>query len=187
MDVNLFQRISGGWEYRYTRDGVTYSGFDHDPVLARAQLFRRLGQDLLGQLVCFEQLAESQDGDPSGQPFVMREAGEVAVQRDVEQGLFHRQVDQAEPLLHEVQARHGLKRERRAACLLRRCCRRHQRDQFTPRHDQFHLVEEFRLAGAQGAQVQADVLLFHEGVVPGVEASGYRGLAGVLNTFLTGR
>lgn len=45
MDVILFQRISGGWEYRYTSDGVTYSGFDRDPVLARAQLFRRLGWD----------------------------------------------------------------------------------------------------------------------------------------------
>jgi hypothetical protein len=36
MDVILFQRISGGWEYRYTRDCVTYSGFDRDPAAGQS-------------------------------------------------------------------------------------------------------------------------------------------------------
>ena len=42
-DVILFQRISGGWEYRYSHDGETYRGFHHDPVFARTHLLRQLG------------------------------------------------------------------------------------------------------------------------------------------------
>jgi hypothetical protein len=44
-DVILFQRISGGWEYRYTSNCDTYLGFHRDPVLARTRLFRQLGWD----------------------------------------------------------------------------------------------------------------------------------------------
>jgi hypothetical protein len=46
MDVILFQRIRGGWEFEYSsRDGETCRGFDHDPAQARARLFRLLGWD----------------------------------------------------------------------------------------------------------------------------------------------
>lgn len=45
MDVILFQRISGGWEYQYTGDCETYRGFDSDPAQARARLLKRLGWD----------------------------------------------------------------------------------------------------------------------------------------------
>jgi hypothetical protein len=45
VDVILFQRINGGWMYEYTRDCETYSGFDHDPTQARADLLRKLGWD----------------------------------------------------------------------------------------------------------------------------------------------
>jgi hypothetical protein len=44
-DVILFQRIGGGWEYRYISDCEAYRGFHHDPVLARTGLFRQLGWD----------------------------------------------------------------------------------------------------------------------------------------------
>ena len=44
-DVIVFQRISGGWVYEYTREGETYRGFDHDPAKARSRLLRRLGWD----------------------------------------------------------------------------------------------------------------------------------------------
>ena len=44
-DVILFQRISDGWEYRYTNNCETYRGFHHDPVLAKTGLFRQLGWD----------------------------------------------------------------------------------------------------------------------------------------------
>ncbi len=43
MDIILFQRISGGWEYQYTCNGETYSGFDYDPAIARAKLLKKLG------------------------------------------------------------------------------------------------------------------------------------------------
>ena len=44
-DVILFQRISGGWVYEYSRDRETYRAFDYDPASARASLLRRLGWD----------------------------------------------------------------------------------------------------------------------------------------------
>lgn len=44
-DVILFQRISGGWEYRYSRGGETWRGFDGDPAQAKARLKRQLGWD----------------------------------------------------------------------------------------------------------------------------------------------
>jgi hypothetical protein len=44
-DIILFQRISDGWEYRYTSNSETYRGFHRDPVLARTRLFRQLGWD----------------------------------------------------------------------------------------------------------------------------------------------
>lgn len=43
MDVILFQRIRGGWEYEYSSDGETFRAFDYDPAQARARLLRQLG------------------------------------------------------------------------------------------------------------------------------------------------
>ena len=45
MDVILFQCISGGWIYEYTREGEPYRGSDCDPAQARARLLRTLGWD----------------------------------------------------------------------------------------------------------------------------------------------
>lgn len=45
MDIILFQRIGGGWEYQYTSPCETYRSFDRDPVQARARLLRQLGWD----------------------------------------------------------------------------------------------------------------------------------------------
>ena len=45
MDIIVFQRIRGGWEFEFSRDGETYRGFDHDPRQARTRLFRLLGWD----------------------------------------------------------------------------------------------------------------------------------------------
>ena len=44
-DVILFQRISGGWEYRYTSESDTWSAFDCDLTQAKARLMRQLGWD----------------------------------------------------------------------------------------------------------------------------------------------
>jgi len=43
MDVILWQKISGGIEYRYTAWGETYTGFGYDHPTARMALFKRLG------------------------------------------------------------------------------------------------------------------------------------------------
>ena len=45
MDIIVFQRIRGGWEFEFSRDGETFRGFDHDPAQARTRLFRLLGWD----------------------------------------------------------------------------------------------------------------------------------------------
>jgi hypothetical protein len=43
MDLILYQRISGGWEYRFSSNGETYRSFDDDPATAKAKLLRQLG------------------------------------------------------------------------------------------------------------------------------------------------
>ena len=83
----------------------------------------------------------------------------------LEEGFFHRQVGQAEPLLDEVNAQHGLQLERRSAGLGSRCARSNQCQQPRPRHHQAHLVQEYRFARASLAQIQAEVLLLHERIV----------------------
>ncbi len=45
-DVILFQRVGGGWEFRYTSsEGETYTAFAYDWLLAKARLMRQLGWD----------------------------------------------------------------------------------------------------------------------------------------------
>lgn len=43
MDIILYQRISGGWEYRFSSNGETYCGFDDEPAVAKDKLRRQLG------------------------------------------------------------------------------------------------------------------------------------------------
>ena len=43
MDIILFQRISGGWEFQYTSDGQIYRGIDPDPAITKVKLLRQLG------------------------------------------------------------------------------------------------------------------------------------------------
>ena len=46
MDIILFQRISGGWDFLFTdSDGMIYRGFHREPTRARARLLRQLGWD----------------------------------------------------------------------------------------------------------------------------------------------
>ncbi|MDP2780907.1 hypothetical protein [Devosia sp.] len=42
-DVILFQKINGGWEYRYTSQGETFLGFSYDNQRAKARLLLQLG------------------------------------------------------------------------------------------------------------------------------------------------
>jgi hypothetical protein len=57
-------------------------------------------------LVLFEQVAKAQDADPVGDALDAGEARKLAVQRGLEQGFFHGQVTQTEPLLEEMNAQH---------------------------------------------------------------------------------
>ena len=53
-DVIVFQRISGGWVYEYTRDGETYRGCDHDPAQASARLSPKPQNPILWILIIIE-------------------------------------------------------------------------------------------------------------------------------------
>jgi len=44
-EVILFQRVGGGWEFRYTSEYETYTAFAYDAGLANARLMRQLGWD----------------------------------------------------------------------------------------------------------------------------------------------
>ena len=119
-------------------------------------------QDLRGQFVLFQQVAKPQDralvGQP-GRPVV--QARELPEQRHVVQRLFHRRFAQREPLLHEVNAQHGLQRERRASFVAHRSMRGHQVHQRRPGHHAVDLVEKAALARALHGQVQSKVGLLH--------------------------
>ena len=123
------------------------------------------GQDSFGQMVFFQQVPESKDADPVRNAFDAGQADKLPVQRGLEEGLFHGQVGQAEPLLDEVDAQHGLQLKRGPAGLGTRGVRCNQRQQLRPRHHQVHLVQKHSLARAPLAQVQSKVLLLHSCIV----------------------
>jgi hypothetical protein len=56
-------------------------------------------EELLGQLVLFQQVAKPQDADPIGMSGIGIQSSKVSVQRRFEQGLFHREVAQPKELL----------------------------------------------------------------------------------------
>jgi hypothetical protein len=73
------------------------------------------GYDQLAQIASFEQVTKAQDGAFVGQSAQARiDLSELAVKRHIVQGLFHGRIAQAEPLLHKVEARHGLNCKRGA-------------------------------------------------------------------------
>jgi hypothetical protein len=120
--------------------------------------------------------------DPVGDAFDTGEPSKLAVQRRLEQGLFHGQVAQPKPLLKEVNAQHGHQFKRRASGLGPWCMRLNQRQQVGPRDHQIHLVQKHRFARAPRTQIQAEVLLLHAAIVPSTLRSRHPGLTGVLNT-----
>jgi hypothetical protein len=64
-------------------------------------------------------------------------------------------ITQREPLLHEVDAQHGVHLEGRPALHAFKGVRRNQRHQTCPRDDRSNLSKEFPLARSRGAQVVA--------------------------------
>lgn len=111
-------------------------------------------------------MAEPKNGALIGQPAVPAKAGKLTKQGHVVQALFHRRIAQGEPLLHEVNAQHGLQRKGRAALLAFGSIGRNQLDQCRPRHYALHLREELTLAHALGCQIQARSACFMFHILP---------------------
>lgn len=118
-------------------------------------------KEFLGQVVFLQQVTETQDADPIGQSGVCTQSRKVAVQRRLEQGFFHGEVAQAEELLQQVQAQHGLVRKGWTSGCLRWHHGRELRNKIGPRNDAVHQLQQFHLARSLRAQVQAKVLLLH--------------------------
>ena len=140
-------------------------GVHHRAGLEQQALGGQLGvdrlQDLWAQLVRFEQMAKSQDADPVGDTLGATDAHKVTVKAGLEQSFFGSEVGQAKPLLQAMNAQHHRKVKRRTSRLGHRCVRCNQCQQFAPRHDLLHLVEQDLLARASGVEVQAKIFLFH--------------------------
>lgn len=74
---------------------------------------------------------------------------------------FHRRIVQREPLLHEVDAQHDLRRERRAAALAFWQVWRHQDRQVSPRQDLLRLAQELPAPRSLGLRSRAKAFLLH--------------------------
>lgn len=109
------------------------------------------GHDLDAQVVFFEQMAKPQNGGFVRQPGdACVQSGKLAVQGRIMQGFFHGRIRKTEPLLHEVDAQHGRYRKGRASGLTGRRMRFNQRNQFSQRHHQVHLIKKLALARPLG-------------------------------------
>ncbi len=161
-------------------------GIDHRAALEQQALVGQhcvdRSQDLRRQLKRFQLVAKAQDAHAVRHPLGAAQAAEVPVQGGVEQGLFHGDVAQSEPLLKRVNSQHRLQLKRRAPDLGPRCMRLDQRRQLPPGHCQVHLLQKRRLARTPRTQVQAQVLLLHAVIVPSATGSCHSGLPEVLNT-----
>lgn len=89
------------------------------------------------------------------------ELGKLPVDRGVKEGLFHVQVPQGKPLLHAVNAQHGLQGKWQAAVLAFVVIRGNEFNQGSPRNHAFHLGLQFLLAGSLDTQVQVKATLLH--------------------------
>jgi hypothetical protein len=89
------------------------------------------------------------------------ELGKLPVDRGVKEGLFHRQIRQGEPLLHAVDAQHGLQCKGWATVLALGVIRGDELYQCSPGNHPIHLGKQFLLAGLLGTQVQVKAALLH--------------------------
>lgn len=134
-------------------------GVHHGAVLAQQILgLRHLvddRQDLFSQLAHLQEVMKPQDRALVGQPALVVQPRKLPKQRHVVQGFFHRRVAQREPLLQDVDAQYRLHIKGRTPVSALWRVRRDQDHQRRPGHHALHLLQEFTLAGALGAQVQA--------------------------------
>ena len=119
------------------------------------------GQNLLGQLVLLQPVAKAQDGALIGHSAMSIKPGKLPVDRGVKEGFFHRQIRQGEPLLHAVDAQHGLQSKGWAAGLAFGVVRGNDIDQCSAGNHPIHLGQQFLFAGLPGAQAQIKAALLH--------------------------
>lgn len=106
-------------------------------------------------------MGKAQDDALIWQAAMHIELGKLAVQRGVEEGLFHCRVRQAEPLLHEVHPQHRLQRKGRAFAPTFGVLRCDELNERSPGNHTLRLGEKHLLAGHSTAQVQIKAGLFH--------------------------
>ena len=140
-------------------------GVHHRAVLEQQSVGSQFWVDDLqnprAQLMRFEQVAKSQDADPVRNALGATDAHKVTVEAGLEQSFFCSEVGQAKPLLQAMNAQHRRKIKRRAARLVHGGVWRDQREQFAPRHDLLHFIEQDFLARTPGVEVQAKIFLLH--------------------------
>ena len=140
-------------------------GVHHGAGLEQQAVGAQLGvddlQNLRAQIVLFEQMAKTQDADSIRNTLGTADAHEVTVKAGLEHRFFGTQVGQTKPLLQTMNAQHKCKIKWRASRLGHRCMRRYQCQQFAPRRDLLHLIEQDWLARAPRAEIKAEVCLFH--------------------------
>ena len=73
--------------------------------------------------------------------------GKLAQNRGFVEGLYHRRIAVAEPVLHQMNPQHGHQRIRRTTAFTLRIMRLDQRNQAFPGHDLIHLNQETLTAG----------------------------------------
>jgi hypothetical protein len=133
-------------------DGATF--LEHQTAFSQDGI--DLSEDLGGQSVLLQAMAESQDGALIRQANVIAQAHKLAVQRGVEEGFFHARVRQVEPLLQEVRTQHRQQRKRRSTGASFRVMRCNEVHQPRPRNDTIHFVKKDRFAGLAVAQKKTE-------------------------------
>lgn len=128
--------------------------------------------------------AKAQDGGLIGQAGKLLKLGELAVQRRVEERLFHAGVRQGEPLLHEVNAQHGQQRKGWPASFSFWVVRRNERYQITPRHYSFHLLQELAFTGFLHTEIEVQSNLFHATYFIAIAGFTQHIFDGVMQSFL---
>ncbi len=126
-------------------------------------------------------MTKAQDGALVRHSAMSIEPGKLPVDRGVKEGFFHTLVGQIKPLLHAVDAHHGLQGKGWAAVLAFGVIGRNEFDQSSPGNHPIHLGQQFLLAGLFGAQVQVKAALLHgaQDAMTGLLLPGrHRGFAG---------
>ena len=109
------------------------------------------------------------------------EPGKLPVDRGVKEGFFHALVGQIKPLLHAVDAHHGLQGKGWTSVLTFRVIRGNELDQSSPGNHQIHLGQQFLLSRFLCARVQVKAALLHaaQDAMTGLRLPGrHRGFAG---------